>query len=438
MKDKGEDMNGLTRRGFLYTSGLGVAGMTLAGAPGLVFGADEKTKPGQTKPIMFEYFPGNFVWNLGVMIAIDLGGAMGEINEACYSLKEASKRNDDAAQREWCASWRAVGERIEALALAHEKTGQYLSAGRKYIRAGIYYLVAERMLPHRDPQKEVVYRQGLAAFKKGYPLRKEPVQFVEIPFEGKSMPALFVKAPVKGRAPCMVHFDGFDFLKEFIYHMTTADEFYRRGISLLIVDHPGVGEALRLRNMVGRYDTEVPAAACVDYLEKRPDVDAKRIGIMGVSLGGYYAPRAAAFEKRFKCCLAWGGVWDYGARVRMRLSRPGGALSVPDFVDQLTWVFGGKTVEEALQVTDKMTMKGVADRITCPLLILHGESDHLVPLSEAKKLFEEAVNSPGKKLRIFTVEEGGSEHAQVDNNALALDYMADLVAEVLGGNPKGV
>ncbi|HVP80194.1 MAG TPA: alpha/beta fold hydrolase [Thermodesulfobacteriota bacterium] len=438
MNHENEDFEGLTRRGFLYTSGMGMAGMTLIGVPRLVHGAEEQPKMAPMTSGMFEYFPGNFVWNLGVMIAIDLGGAMGEIEEACRPLKEASKRNDDAAQREWCASWRKVGERIEALAMAHEKTGQYLSAGRKYIRAGIYFLVAERMLPHRDPQKEVVYQQGLAAFKKGYPLRKEPVEYVEVPFEGKSMPALFVKAPVKGPAPCMIHFDGFDFLKEFIYHMTTADEFYRRGISLLIVDHPGVGEALRLRNMYGRYDTEVPAAACLDYLEKRPDVDSKRIGIIGVSLGGYYAPRAAAFEKRFKCCVAWGGAWDFGARVSARLSRPGGALSVPDFVDQLLWVYGKKTVEEAVSVTNKMTLKGVADKITCPLLILHGENDRLVPLSEAQKLFAEAVNSPGKKLKVFTLAEGGSEHCQVDNNAMALDDMADWVAEVLGGDPKGV
>jgi len=114
------------------------------------------------------------------------------------------------------------------------------------------------------------------------------------------------------------------------------------------------------------------------------------------------------------------------------------ALSVPDFVDQLLWVYGKKTVEEAVSVTNKMTLKGVADKITCPLLILHGENDRLVPLSEAQKLFAEAVNSPGKKLKVFTLAEGGSEHCQVDNNAMALDDMADWVAEVLGGDPKGV
>ena len=107
-------------------------------------------------------------------------------------------------------------------------------------------------------------------------------------------------------------------------------------------------------------------------------------------------------------------------------------------MDQLLWVYGKKAVEEAVSVTKKMTLEGVADKITCPLLILHGENDRLVPLTQAQKLFGAAVNSPNKKLKVFTLAEGGSEHCQVDNNAMALDYMADWVAEVLGGAPKGV
>ena len=177
-------------------------------------------------------------------------------------------------------------------------------------------------------------------------------------------------------------------MKELIY-LRTGEEFRRRGISLLIVDHPGVGEALRLRNMPGGPDTEVPAGACVDYLETRPDVDPKRIGMIGLSLGGYYSPRAAAFEKRFKCCVAWGSIWDFGERTSMRLAGKGGELSVPDFVNQLMWVFGKDTIEEAAAVTKKMTLEGVADKITCPLLIMHGENDRQIPLWHAQKTFEQ-------------------------------------------------
>jgi dienelactone hydrolase len=283
------------------------------------------------------------------------------------------------------------------------------------------------------------YRQALPVFKKALELRKEPVEWVEVPFQGKSMPALFSKAPVKGRAPCMVHFDGFDVMKEIIYqYHGMAEEFRRRGISLLIVDHPGVGEALRLRNMHSGPDTEVPARACVDYLETRAEVDSQRIGIMALSLGGYYAPRAAAFEKRFKCCVAWGAIWEFGDLISKQLIGRGGEPSVPAAVEHTMWVFGKDTIEEALAVARQMTLEGVADKITCPLLVVHGENDRQVPLWRAEKTIEAAVNSPNRKLKVFTLAEGGAEHCQADNSAMAVDYMADWVAEILGGDPKGI
>jgi dienelactone hydrolase len=293
------------------------------------------------------------------------------------------------------------------------------------------------MISNRDPRKLETYIQALQAFKKGATLRREPVEFVEVPFQNVSLPALFVSPLGSGRAPCMIHFNGFDLMKEMMY-FRIGDEFRRRGIGQLIVDHPGVGEALRLRNLHAHPETEVSAAACVDYLETRSDVDPNRIGIMASSLGGYYAPRAAAFEKRLKCCVAWGACWDAGEA----LGRPfasgghGETASVPPF--QLLWVFGKETVKEALKVAKKMTLDGVADKITCPLLVVHGQNDRQIPVSHAEKTIQAAVNSPGRKLKVFTPAEGGAEHCQADNNSLFVDYASDWVAEILGGNPKGV
>jgi dienelactone hydrolase len=385
---------------------------------------------------MFEYFPKNYPWSLAVMQAL-VGGAMGEIDEACRPLKEISMDNDIFAQQAWHESWKKVAERVEALALGHEEKGQYLSAGRKYLRAGAYYLTGERMLNHSDPRKDQTYRRGLTCFKKGIQFRREPVEWVEIPFQGKSMPALFAKGIDKGRAPCVIHFDGFDVMKEIIY-LRTAEEFRKRGLSLLIVDHPGVGEALRLRGMYGDPNTELPAAASVDYLATRPDVDPERIGIVALSLGGYYAPRAAAFEKRLKCCVAWGASWEFIEIAPQPPAGRGGERSMTNMIDQLKWVFGKETVEAALEVTKQMTLKGIADRITCPFLIVHGENDRQVPLWHAEKTFEAAVNSPKRELKVFTLAEGGAEHCQADNYSMAVDYIADWVADILGGYPKGV
>jgi fermentation-respiration switch protein FrsA (DUF1100 family) len=85
-----------------------------------------------------------------------------------------------------------------------------------------------------------------------------------------------------------------------------------------------------------------------------------------------------------------------------------------------------------------MTLAGVADKITCPLLIAHGENDRQVPLWHAEKTIEAAVNSPGRKLKVFTLAEGGAEHCQADNNAMVVDYIADWVVEILGGDLKGI
>jgi len=388
---------------------------------------------------MFEYFPENYVWCHAIASTVGLGGAaISEIDEACRPLREASIRNDLHAQQEWFESWKKVAERVEALGTSHEKAGQLISAGNKYLRASVYYFMAERMIPSFDARKVQTYRQGLVAFKKGMEFLREPVEWVEVPFQGKSLPALFMKGQGEGRLPCMVHFDGFDWLKEFSY-LASGKEFRRRGISLLIVDHPGVGEALRLRDLYSGPDTEVPAAACVDYLETRRDVDPKRIGIMALSLGGYYAPRAAAFEKRLKACVAWGACYDRWEVNKARFAqRKEVEPSVPNWADQYMWVVGKKTLEETIELTKKYTLEGVADKITCPLLVLHGENDRQVPLWHAEKTIEAAVNSPNRKLKVFTLAEGGAEHCQVDNYTMAVDYIADWVAETLGGDPKGV
>jgi len=388
---------------------------------------------------MFEYFPNNYTWNLAVMSALNRGGQMSEIDEACRPLKEIAGikalHGDPSQQRAWFESWMKVAERVERLGRDDEAAKHPLSAGRKYLRAGLYYLLAERMPSHKDPRRLDAYKRGIEVYKRGLTLRREPVEFVEVPFRGHRLPAIFSRAPGAGRAPCVVHFDGLDVTKEIIY-AAVADEFRRRGVSLLIVDHPGVGAALRLLGLPSGPDTEKPAAAAVDYLETRADVDPRRIGIMALSLGGYYAPRAAAFEKRFQCAVAWGAIFDYGKCVSERIGGRG-EPSVPGYAEHVNWVFGCDTIEETLKVVRQMTLEGVADKITCPLLIVHGENDRQVPLWHAERTFEAAVNSTGRELKICRLADGGAEHCGADNGPLVVDYMTDWVAEKLGGDCTG-
>ncbi|HEX2216702.1 MAG TPA: prolyl oligopeptidase family serine peptidase [Xanthobacteraceae bacterium] len=386
---------------------------------------------------MFEYFPNNYPWSLAVMGALSRGGMIGEVDEACRPLKEfAARKNDPAAQLAWFESWMKLAERVERLGAVDEQAKHPLSAGRKYLRAGLYFLMAERMPSHKDPRRMIAYKRGIEVYAKGLKLRKEPVERVEIPYGEHKLPAFFMKAPGEGRAPCMVHFDGFDVTKEIIY-TGAAEEYRRRGISLLIVDHPGVGEALRLLKLPSIPETEKPAKAAVDYLETRSDVDPERIGMVALSLGGYYAPRAAAYEKRFKCCVAWGAIYDFGIAFEARISGTN-EPSVPGFAEHAQWVFGKNTLEEAKAVTRQMTLEKAAAEITCPLLIVHGENDRQIPLWHAEKTYEAAVNSPDRELKIFHLADGGAEHCGADNGSLIVDYITDWAAEKLNAKVAGL
>ena len=389
---------------------------------------------------MFEYFPDCYPWSLAVMSAMNRGGQISEVDEACRPLRALADKKNPAAQDAWLGSWSAMAGRVRALGERDEAAGHPLSAGRKFLRAGLYDLLAERMPSHAHPRRMAVYRRGIETFARGLHCRGEPAELVEVPFGPHRLPAIFSRAPGTAPAPCLVHFDGLDLTKEIIY-AAAAEEYRRRGVSLLIVDHPGVGAALRLLGLTATPEMEKPASACVDYLEGRPDVDPARIGVAALSLGGYYAPRAAAFEPRFRCCVAWGAIWDYGAAAADRLGGPGGSSaepSVPGYAEHLSWVLGTRGVEETRAVAARMTLDGVAERITCPLLVVHGADDRQIPLWHAERTVERATGCADRTLRVFARDEGGSEHCGADNNSLVVDCMADWVAERLGAKPAGI
>ncbi len=229
----------------------------------------------------------------------------------------------------------------------------------------------------------------------------------------------------------MIHFDGFDVTKEWMYLCGISREFAARGISTLMVDHPGIGAALRLQGLAMNPESERWASAAMDWLETRDDVDARRVGVVAMSLGGYYAPRAAAFEKRLAASVAWGARWENSGSHGRILRDPNAARSVTNWVEHALWYYGAKTTDEAYNKIAQMTLDGIADRITCPLLVVHGENDRQVPTEQAERTVRAAVNSPRAELRVFTQAEGGAEHVGGDLFSPTIDYIADWVAEVL-------
>jgi alpha-beta hydrolase superfamily lysophospholipase len=384
--------------------------------------------------LSFTYFPENYRWSHGLLIGLNMapwGGAeIGEINRIGLRLKD-KVGDDDAWFHEWTREARTVENRGRELIAQG-----FTTSGAQYLqRASAYYHVGERFLQPKSKDGNDAYMRGVKALRDAAQYIKRPkLEHVEIPYGDTSLPAIFVHAEPairSGKVPAMVFFDGLDVTKEIQYFKGVAD-LAARGIACLIVDGPGNGESIRFRNLYLRPDTEHYAKPVFDCLAARPEVDPKRIGVMAISLGGYYAPRAAAMEQRYACCIAWGAQWDYQKIWVDRFERLARAdtpsLSVA--AQHISWVLNASSQEDAIRKLAPFKLDGMVQKIACPFLMLHGEGDEQIPLPEAQKCFD-AVGSKNKTFKLFTREEGGYHHCQIDNQSICSAYMWDWVERVL-------
>ena len=268
--------------------------------------------------MMFEYFPTNYPWSMATVMAINAGGTISEIDEVLSNLKGIAGANDDEANQAWHDAWSNIGERNKRLAENDKNLNFNISAGEKLLRAACYFMTAERMCKSDSPLRLITYKKMLDCFNLGTTSLDDCVRRVKIPYKNTQLPGLFYPSTVKSsqsKAPCIIHF-----------------------------------EALRLQNLKLTPNTEEPASAAVDYLESRKDVDKNRIGIAGISLGGYYAPRAAGFENRLKCVVAWGAINDYGEITKNRLDGSGTNLSVSHWEEHMHWVLGTSNQNEIIEI----------------------------------------------------------------------------------------
>jgi dipeptidyl aminopeptidase/acylaminoacyl peptidase len=238
-----------------------------------------------------------------------------------------------------------------------------------------------------------------------------------------------MKAPgVRGRAPTVVVFNGMDNCKEMSV-LFNGLEFAARGWHTLAIDGPGQGESLRLRGLYARHDYEVPGAAAYDYVAARPEVDARKVVVMGYSFGGYYAARIAAFEKRYAAGVAFAALhWDLAAwQTEIKRRHESDPKNTAQSAFHFRWIMGCvDDADAAIEKARKFSLKDVAGQITCPFLIVHAEDDKVVPVASAYKLFD-AIGSSRKELKILTAEDGGTYHAQADNRQVGVDYIADWI-----------
>jgi dipeptidyl aminopeptidase/acylaminoacyl peptidase len=377
-----------------------------------------------------DHLPGNGLWSNAILVTKGMAPygavALGEVDQVCEKL-----RARQAEPQAWWEEWSAMAKRLHARADALDAAGHRMSAGNYYLRAGMYYFTAERFI-YPGPDKREMGRIAIDCQTKGILRRYPNVERVEVPYEGTTLPAFFMKSPhAKEKAPTIVVFNGMDNCKEMSV-LFAGLEFAARGWHTLAIDGPGQGESLRLRELYARHDFEVAGTAAYDYIAARAEVDPARIFVMGYSFGGYYAARCAAYEKRYRGGIAMSALhWDlHGWQQDIKRRQDADPKGTPQSAFHFRWIMGciedPNGAEAALEKARKFTLSEAAGKITCPFIVVHAANDTVVPVANAPRLFD-AIAAADKHLKILSADDGGHYHAQADNRQVGIDYIADWI-----------
>ena len=375
--------------------------------------------------------------------AVSGGADVGEVLKTAYAIREG----DDES---WCREWLKTAQQREKAGDDFLARGRNISAGQEFFKASNYYRAAEFFLHTHpeDPRIVSIWKKSRDSFRKAAKLADRPILPVEIPFEETTLAGYLCLVDNSGaKRPLLIVQSGFDGTIEELY-FSTALFAVKRGYNVLLFEGPGQGGAIRVQKLPFRPDWETVVTPVVDYALTRPEVDAKRIALMGISFGGYFAPRAVAFEKRIRACIANGGIYDVNLIARLSpedekaLDTEQGAEEIDNAIyarmktdPSFRWLiangmftFHAKSPSNWLQMMRPYTMRDIAAKITCPMLIVDSEEDKANP-GQSKKLFE-ALISP-KDFMLFTKEDGAEEHCQMGalliSNARILDWLDDIM-----------
>jgi dipeptidyl aminopeptidase/acylaminoacyl peptidase len=320
-----------------------------------------------------------------------------------------------ASWDDWCAGWSAVAAEHERLGRDALTAGRELSAGAHLSQAAVYYHFAKFLFVNDLGQMRAAHSKAVACLTDALPYLDPPGRRIEIPFDGSHIVGVLRLPAGEGPHPVMIMIPGLDSTKEEL--RSTEELFLARGIATVSVDGPGQGEAEY--DLAIRGDWEVPGGAVIDYLQAEPSLDPARIGVWGVSLGGYYAPRVASGDERVKACIALAGPYNFAdnwdnlpilTREAFRIRSKS-----PD-------------LEAARARAETLSLAGRAGQIRCPLLAVMGRLDRLIPWQHAQRLVDEAAG-PAELLLLDKGNHGCANLAPFHRYAAA-----DWAAEQLGAS----
>ncbi|MFQ5879106.1 MAG: alpha/beta hydrolase [Dehalococcoidia bacterium] len=269
---------------------------------------------------------------------------------------------------------------VERMACRAEEEGQRLTARDLYLRAGLLYGRAQYAIFRDDPIKSAYHGKLVECFQKVMALNSTPIERVEIPLDGSTVYAvLHLPADTSHRVPAVLLVPGMDMVKE-EWTAISLRCFLERGMATLAIDGPGQGETLLhgLKVTVDNY--ERAAQAAIDYLAARPDIDADRIGMFGVSMGSHWGTRIAAAEARLKAAATAMGC--YGPKDTIF------NWAQPSYRANYKYMAGIYDEDEFDRMAAQMVLDSVAPQVRCPFLMLQGEFDELSPLHEVLPIYE--------------------------------------------------
>jgi 2,6-dihydroxypseudooxynicotine hydrolase len=289
---------------------------------------------------------------------------------------------------DWLTEFGRLGDEYEARARQAEAHVHQVTAGEHFWQAAICWHFGQFLWFDRPEEKLRGLQRKVELYRRGAPLFDPPAERIEIDFDGTKISGYLRLPQAGGRAPLAILLGGLDSTKEESYHFENAC--LKRGMATFSFDGPGQGEYFVQRPLAP--DFERYCSAVIDHLAQRRDIDPDRIGVVGRSLGGYFAARAAAFDERLRACVVFGALYDLSQFDSIPARTQMGFRFVTGIADPAD-------AKAAAQRCVDLT--GIPVRIKQPIYILHGALDILIPVAQAQRLYDE-VSSKDKSLVIVT------------------------------------
>ncbi len=312
--------------------------------------------------------------------------------------------------------------RLETLGKREEDAGHSETACDYYFRACHFYVMAAWGIFDSDNEELIWLTEKIKdTFDKVIRYSRFPMERLEIPFEGKSIPGILTLTPGRKKAPTILLVPGMDLHKENVTnHLNNV--YVSRGMNTLAIDGPGQGESLLRKIWVDEDNYGRAGKAAIDVLVKRPEVDADKIGVHGTSMGTYWGPLIAIEDPRVKALSTYASCQYDKDHIFNETS--------PNFRLRFMWMAGNLGDEEFDRMAAKMTLEGRESHIKCPHIIFHGEFDHLTDTEEVYRYFENLA-SEVKELRIYENEYHAVSRFVDEVGTMSADFLRDRLNGVV-------